>query len=93
MTQKKLAFHLSGHGNELTELSNHPTDSSSIVSTSKDESARLWSLKTRHCIAIFAGDNGHRADVLSADIHLSGSKMLTCGMDNNVKLWDLNAPS
>ena len=39
-------------------------------------SLRLWSLVTGRCVVIFAGENGHRDEVLSADFHLSGSRLV-----------------
>jgi len=38
-------------------------------------------------VAVFAGHNGHRGQVLSVSWHLSGGKFASCGMDNMVKLW------
>lgn len=41
------------------------------------------------CVAIFAGDRGHRDEVLSIDVHLSGACFVSSGMDNTVKVWSL----
>ncbi|GMH61372.1 hypothetical protein TrRE_jg8473, partial [Triparma retinervis] len=50
-----------------------------LLSASKDESIRLWNVRTGTCIITFAGDRGHRDDVLSIDIHPLGHTLLTSG--------------
>ena len=69
----------------------HTKDRNLLFSVSKDESVRLWNVKTRTCIAAFAGDKGHRDDVLSADVHMRGVALVTAGMDNTIKVWDLES--
>ena len=41
-------------------------------------------------LQIFAGDGGHRGEVLSIDFHLRGDVFASSGMDNCIKLWSLD---
>ena len=50
---------------------------------------RLWNLATGCCLAVLAGDQGHRDEVLSAAWHLGGERLVSGGMDNTVKIWSL----
>lgn len=83
---------LIGHGNEILDVTTHSVDTNLIFSASKDESVRLWNIKTQVCIAIFAGEKGHRNDVLSVAVHPVGNIVASSGMDNSVKLWNLESP-
>ena len=85
-----LAGTLIGHGNHVNELMVHPKDSNLLFSASRDESLRMWNLKTRTCVVIFAGDKGHRDQVLSVDVHYLASSIVSASMDNTIKIWDLD---
>lgn len=41
--------------------------------------------------AIFAGDKGHRDEVLTLDVHCLGNCFASGGMDNTIKLWELDS--
>mmetsp|Transcript_2279 Transcript_2279/g.4618 ORF Transcript_2279/g.4618 Transcript_2279/m.4618 type:complete len:377 (+) Transcript_2279:73-1203(+) len=82
---------LYGHGNSVNDLKIHPQYPCLVLSASKDESVRLWNMKTSVVVLIFAGSGGHRNEVLSVDFHPSASwSFLSCGMDNSVKIWDFS---
>lgn len=51
---------LSGHGNAINDACFHPIDACLLLTASKDESVRLWNARTAVCVAVFAGDRGHR---------------------------------
>ena len=84
---------LIGHGNHVNEICVHPIDSNLVISASRDESLRLWNIKTKVCVAIFAGDQGHRDQVLSVGIHMSGNSLASASMDNCIKIWALDSPA
>eukprot|EP00611_Tribonema_gayanum_P026830 TRINITY_DN6482_c0_g1_i3.p1 TRINITY_DN6482_c0_g1~~TRINITY_DN6482_c0_g1_i3.p1 ORF type:complete len:425 (-),score=56.99 TRINITY_DN6482_c0_g1_i3:36-1310(-) len=89
--QRRLIAALVGHGNSVNELKFHPVDGGLLLSASKDESIRLWNMRTNVCVAIFAGDGGHRDEVISIDIRAAGDMFLSGGMDNTVKVWALHS--
>lgn len=78
---------LSGHGDDIYDLRFSPTDEWILLSASKDESLRMWNVKTSTCVAIFAGHEGHRDCVLSLAWHPHGHQFASGGMDTTVKLW------
>jgi len=82
---------LVGHGNAINDCCFHPVDAALLLTASKDESVRLWNSRTCVCVAVFAGDRGHRDEVLSVDCHPTGAACCSAGMDNTIKVWQLDA--
>ncbi|KAG2441491.1 hypothetical protein HXX76_003113 [Chlamydomonas incerta] len=85
-----LVHTLAGHGKSVNDIAVHPTRPHLFLTASEDESVRLWNLRSRTCVAIFAGEGGHRNKVLSLDFHpWDGHRFLSSGMDNAIKIWSL----
>lgn len=82
---------LVGHGEAVNDLKVHPRDPALIVTASKDESLRMWNLRTGAPIAMFAGLKGHRGEVLSVDFDRCGNRFASCGIDNSVRVWSITA--
>lgn len=83
---------LFGHGNAVNDIRVHPLDDDLVLSASKDESIRLWNITTYSCIAIFAGEKGHRDEILSIHFHPLGNCFVSSGMDTSIKIWNLEDP-
>jgi polycomb protein EED len=84
---------LSGHGDDIYDLRFSPVDEWILLSASKDESLRMWNVKTSTCVAIFAGHEGHRDCVLTLGWHPQGHQFASGGMDTTVKLWNVGEGS
>lgn len=83
---------LYGHGRSINHLETHPEHDELLLSASKDESIRLYNAVSGACIAIFAGPEGHRFDVISLGFHANGNVFCSGGMDNSIKVWELDTP-
>jgi polycomb protein EED len=87
--RRSLFLTLDGHNDAITDLQFCPTNEWLLLSSSNDESIRLWNVQTGTNIAVFAGHCGHRGHVLSISWHCSGERFASAGMDNVVKLWNV----
>ena len=81
---------LVGHTNSINEVMFHPMNPDLLVSASEDHALRLWNVKTGHNIAKFGGVEGHRDQVLSVHFNMNGTKIVSSGMDNSLKIWHLD---
>ena len=80
-----------GHGGAVHEVRFVPHGQASLLlSASEDESVRLWCCSTAYCLAIFAGQQGHRDAVLSLDVRPDAAYLATAGVDGTVPTaWSL----
>lgn len=81
---------LPGHGEAINDLKVHPRDPALVMTASKDESLRLWNLRTGSTIAVFAGLKGHRGEVVHLDFDACGKRIVSCGIDNSVRIWEIS---
>jgi hypothetical protein len=88
--QQELVMTLLGHGDLVNDLKCSPTNDWLLLSASKDHSIRLWNLQHGQMLAIYAGHDGHRGQVLSISWHRSGTKFASSAFDNTCKLWDVS---
>ena len=80
---------LIGHRNEIYDLKFHPYECDILLSASKDFSIRMWNIFTGAQIVIFGGPEGHIAEVLSIDWHLSADYFVSTAIDGYVKIWKI----
>jgi polycomb protein EED len=90
ISHNRLEQTLIGHGESINDVKTHPRDPALILTSSKDESLRLWNLRTSSTVAVFAGLRGHRGEVLHADFDHTGAKFASCGIDNSIRIWDID---
>ncbi|KAI8476637.1 MAG: WD40-repeat-containing domain protein [Monoraphidium minutum] len=87
-----LVMSLKGHGKDIHDIAAHPSRPQLVLTASKDESVRLWSLAGRCCVAVFAGEGAHTHEVISLDWHPWNPHLFaSAGMDSSVKVWSLKA--
>lgn len=89
--RREVCSALQGHGMEINEIKPHPTKFGIILSTSKDQSVRVWNVQTSTVVMILAGLDGHKAAVYTADFHQREGTLIASGSeDHTTKIWDLS---
>ncbi|OWA50894.1 putative Polycomb protein EED [Hypsibius exemplaris] len=85
---QRTAF-LRGHATAVNELRYCPTHPAFLLSCSKDQTMRLWSIKYLQCLAVFGGAQGHKAEIISMDVDSTGSYLVSGSYDSCIKIWAL----
>eukprot|EP01034_Spumella_vulgaris_P038051 gene38051-46956_t len=93
IVSNKLVQALAGHLQPIYDIKSHPTRDGLVFSGSADKSIRLWNIWTGTVAAIFGGEGGHIDAVLSMDVNMAGTLMVSTGFDTYVKVWNLNEPA
>jgi WD40 repeat protein/serine/threonine protein kinase/tetratricopeptide (TPR) repeat protein len=75
---------LSGHTHVIWDVAFSP-DGERLVSTSADQTARVWDVKTGRQRVCF---RGHRQEVMQARFSPDGRSIATTSVDETVKVWD-----
>ncbi|ETO24774.1 G-protein beta WD-40 repeats containing protein [Reticulomyxa filosa] len=76
-----------GHSDYVSSVKFSP-DGSKIVSSSNDETVRVWDVETGNVIVIL---QGHLAFVNDARFSPRGDMIASCSGDNTIRLWDMNS--
>jgi len=80
-----IKFSFLGHSGRVFDI-RRSSDSQTILSSSEDGTARLWSVSNRRCLFNFQHDLS--SEVLRATFIDKENKLVcTCGSDGNAKLW------
>ncbi|XP_078661551.1 WD repeat-containing protein 37-like isoform X6 [Branchiostoma floridae x Branchiostoma belcheri] len=82
----ELVHSLTGHDQELTNCSTHPTQRL-VVTSSKDSTFRLWDFRdpSIHSVNVFQG----HTDTVNSVTFTSGDNVVSGSDDRTVKVWDL----
>ncbi|KAJ2706431.1 hypothetical protein FB645_001576 [Coemansia sp. IMI 203386] len=74
---------LKGHGGAIVDLQPHPTDSRLLLSVSKDQTMRIWSVASGECLCVYS----HEAT--AARFHPEGAFFVTGTASGDVRRWPI----
>jgi WD40 repeat protein len=80
---------LKGHQHDVTSLAFSP-DEKQLVSSSRDNTIRVWDVVTGECLKIL---EGHTHFVEQVVVTVSGSRIISVSADNTIKVWDVGSGS
>lgn len=85
-----------GHLSAVYCVATHPRQDSIIVSGGRDQSVRVWDVRTRKEIFVLAGGGpgsatGHSGAVMSLATQEASPQLVSGGSDGLVYLWDLGS--
>lgn len=77
---------MNGHIDGISAMTKSPRHLKSIFSGSVDGDIRLWDIAARRTIQQFPG---HRGAVRGLTVSTEGERLISCGDDCTVRLWDI----
>lgn len=77
---------LIGHSGHINSVNFNP-NSTKIVTTSDDNTVKIWDTSTGNLLASL---EGHKGNVYWAEFNSIGNKVVTASSDNTAKIWDVN---
>ena len=80
----KCLFSLEGHENTISSLK--LLNNSLLVSSSWDQTAKIWNLRTKSCVFTLKGHKNIIWDV----IQLNSGDLATCSSDMSIIVWTKN---
>ncbi|KAJ7927511.1 coatomer WD associated region-domain-containing protein [Mycena leptocephala] len=83
---RRCLFTLHGHLDYVRTVQFHH-EMPWIISTSDDQTIRIWNSTSRNCIAILTG---HSHYVMSALFHPKDDLVVSASMDQTVRVWDIS---
>ncbi|KAL0959956.1 hypothetical protein HGRIS_011620 [Hohenbuehelia grisea] len=83
---RRCLFTLHGHLDYVRTVQFHH-EMPWILSTSDDQTIRIWNSTSRNCIAILTG---HSHYVMSAQFHPKDDLIVSASMDQTVRVWDIS---
>lgn len=81
---------IAAHGGAINEIKVHHTDLFLLLTASQDHTVKLWNIYTNVLVAIFAGSDGHKSEVISIDFNLTHPVIVSGGLDYAIKVWHLD---
>ncbi|KAK0449697.1 coatomer WD associated region-domain-containing protein [Desarmillaria tabescens] len=83
---RRCLFTLHGHLDYVRTVQFHH-EMPWIISTSDDQTIRIWNSTSRNCIAVLTG---HSHYVMSAFFHPKDDLVVSASMDQTVRVWDIS---
>ncbi|PSN38487.1 WD repeat-containing protein 37 [Blattella germanica] len=85
LESRKLFVVISGHDQELTHTSSHPSQRL-VVTSSRDSTFRLWDFREPiHSVSVFQG----HTETVTCAVFTKEDKVVSGSDDRSVKVWDL----
>lgn len=74
-----------GHTGEISRICFSPTTGKYLLTSSQDNTARLWEVRSGNCVQIL---DGHNDEVFSSIFSYCGKKVITASKDNTSIIWE-----
>lgn len=75
---------MKGHRGEISRINFSPLNGEFVVTSSQDNTARLWGVASGNCVQVL---NGHKDEVFACVFNCCGKKIISASKDNTAIIW------